>query len=204
MKIIGISGGSGSGKTYFSLKLLKRFEKKIGIIKLDSYYKDLSNMNLIDRKENNFDHPDSFDFNLLLSDLNKLEKFERVKIPIYDYKNHIRTNETFLIDKKKIIIVEGIFALHEKSIREKMNLKVYINSIEEIRLKRRIQRDMNLRARSKESILKQYKKTVKPMHEKFVSTEKKYADLIIKNNDSNTDSFNILLNKINSLLESDE
>jgi len=200
MKIIGIGGGSGSGKTYFTNKLIKKFPDKIDVIKLDSYYRDLSHLEFNEREENNFDHPNSFEFDLLASNLIDLDLYGEVYIPVYDYKNHIRKKEAYTLKRKKIIIIEGIYSLYNNDIRDKMNLKLFIDTTEKIRLKRRIERDINYRGRTKESILNQYYKNVKPMHTQLVSNTKKYADLILKNDESNNISFNILLDKIISLL----
>tara|TARA_Y100001960_G_C14710227_1_gene846608 strand:- start:120 stop:722 length:603 start_codon:yes stop_codon:yes gene_type:complete len=200
MKIIGIAGGSGCGKTFFTEKLIKEFPKKIEVIKLDSYYKDLSHIKFIEREKNNFDHPNSFEFDLLISNLNDLKKNDQVYIPIYDYNNHIRKKETYLLLKKKIIIIEGIYALYNENIRKRMDLKIFIDAEERIRLNRRIKRDTNSRGRTKASIINQYYKTVKPMHDKLISKTKNNADLVLKNNKPNNDSFNILHSKIKSFL----
>ena len=168
---------------------------------MDSYYKDLSHLEFIEREKNNFDHPDSFEFDLLVSNIKDLEKNGMVNIPIYDYKNHIRKKNSYYLSKKKIIVIEGIYSLYNYDIRNKMDLKIFIDSKENLRLERRIKRDVKSRARTKESIIKQYYKNVKPMYDQLVSNTRKYADLIIRNNDTNNDSFNILSDKITSLLK---
>ena len=200
MKIIGIAGGSGSGKTYFTNKLIKKIPDEIDVIKLDSYYKDLSHLDFKEREKNNFDHPNSFEFDLLVSNLIDLDVHGQADTPVYDYKNHIRKKGTYSLSKKKIIIIEGIYSLYNDDIRNKMNLKIFIDSTEKIRLKRRIERDISYRGRTKESILNQYYTDVKPMYDQLVFNTKKYADLILKNDESNNVSFNILLDKIISLL----
>jgi len=200
MKIIGIAGGTGSGKTFLTNKLLEEFGEKIDVIKLDSYYKDLRHIDFNLREKYNFDHPDSFDFDLLIKDLKKLTQLNQVEIPKYNYKNHTRKNQTSLVYKKELIIIEGIFSLYDKTIRDKMFYKIFLDSDEKNRFERRLKRDVKYRKRTKESILEQFNNTVKPMHKKFVNPTKKYADIIIKNNESNSNSFNILFNKIRKLL----
>ncbi len=194
--IIGIAGGSGSGKTYITNQIIKKFgEKKISIIELDSYYKDLSHLPFDKRKINNFDHPNSFDFKLLINDLDKLEKNNYVNIPTYDYKTHTRMKTKKLINKNMLIIIEGIFSLYNKNIRDKMSLKVFLDESEKIRLDRRLKRDIIDRDRTVKSINNQYKKTVIPMHKKFVEPTKAYADLIIEDSSKKT-----LFNKIENIL----
>ena len=202
MKIIGISGGSCSGKSYIANAIKRKFHsKRIEIIQLDSYYIDLSHLNFSEREKNNFDHPDSFDFKLLSNDLTELENNNQVDIPKYSYKTHTRKKLKKTITKKNIIIIEGIFSLYNKNLREKMHYKVFIDENENIRLNRRLNRDVLYRGRTKESIIKQYNNSVKKMHKNFVEPLKNYSDLILRNNDN---SYNILLNKINQLLSNDK
>ena len=202
MNIIGISGGSCSGKTFISNKIREKFHnKKIEIISLDSYYKDLSHIKFSEREKNNFDQPDSFDFELLLNNLIELKKNGEVSIPKYSYKSHTRKKNKKIITKKRIVIIEGIFSLYNKNLRNEMNYKVFIDEDENIRLKRRLKRDIINRGRSKESIIKQYNNSVKKMHTKFVEPLKEFSDLILRNNDN---SYNILLNVINQILANNE
>ena len=200
MKIIGISGGTGSGKTFITNKIKKKFgSRNFSIIELDSYYKDLSHLPFKQREINNFDHPNSFDFELLIKNLNELDKNKSVNIPMYNYKEHIRMKKKQLIKKNKIIIIEGIFSLYNKTLRKKMIYKVFLNVPEKIRLDRRLKRDIIHRDRTINSINNQYKETVIPMHEKFVKPTKQFADLIIENN-TKQNLENLLLNKIASIL----
>jgi len=199
-KIIGIAGGTGSGKTFITTKIIEKFgPKELSIIELDSYYKDLSHLSFNKRKINNFDHPNSFDFKLLIKDLNQLEKNNYVNIPTYDYKTHTRMKKKKLINKKKLIIIEGIFSLYNKDLRDKMTYKIFLNVPEKIRLDRRLKRDIIDRDRTIKSINNQYKKTVIPMHKKFVKPTKVFADLIIEDN-AKENSEKILLNKIDYIL----
>ena len=158
-------------------------------------------MTFEEREKNNFDHPKSFDFDLLIHDLNKLEKNGFSNIPKYNFKKHLRANGKEKIIKKKIIIIEGIFSIFNEIIRNKMTLKVFIDVNDELRLKRRIERDIKTRGRDAESILNQYHKTVRPMYLKYVNPTKNYADLIINNNNS---SFNLLCENINKILKKNE
>ena len=198
---IAITGGSGSGKSYLAKQLIQKYgNNKINLIEVDSYYRDLKHLTMSVRDKNNFDHPDAFDFKLLYNDIQKLRKLDSVDIPTYDYKTHTRKKNKLTIKKTNIIILEGIFSTYNKNIRNLMNLKIFLDIPEKTRIERRIIRDKKSRARTEESILKQYNNTVKPMYEKFVKPLKKHSDLIIKDNDINCNEINILNNYINSIL----
>ena len=200
IKIIGISGGTGSGKTFLTNQIKEKFGgNDFEIIELDAYYKDLSHIPFNKREKNNFDHPDSFDFNLLIRHLEELEEKNKVNIPIYDYKTHTRMKKNKLIHKKKLLVIEGIFSFLDQTLRSKMTYKVFINIAERIRLKRRLRRDMIDRNRTIESIKNQYKNSVVPMHEKFIQPLKQYADLIIEK-ESFDMSKKILFNNIERIL----
>ena len=200
MYIIGLAGGSCSGKTFLTSKIANKFSEKIVIIELDSYYFDLSHLKMSEREKNNFDHPSSFDFNLLINDLNTLKNDGEVQIPIYNYKKHIRTSKKQIVEKNKIVIVEGILALHNSKLRKLMNLKVFLDTPPKIRKNIRLKRDVCDRARTSESIYLQYKNTVEPMYYKYVNPCKKFADIIIKNNSFNNNAYNILSKEIQSIL----
>ena len=196
--IIGITGGSGSGKTYLSNKIIDKFgDEKINIIKMDSYYKDLAHLSMQEREVNNFDHPDAFDFELLVDHLNILFNEDFVKIPIYDYKTHTRKKNTEEIKYKPIIIIEGIFSMYYKKLRELMDYKVFIATSNKTRKERRINRDKISRDRTLDSILNQYEKMVEPMYEKYIKPMKNISNLIIKENDKN----NININKLFKFIE---
>ena len=196
--IIGITGGSGSGKTYLSNKIIDKFgDEKINIIKMDSYYKDLAHLSMQEREVNNFDHPDAFDFELLVNHLNILFNEDSVKIPIYDYKTHTRKKNTEEIKYKPIIIIEGIFSMYYKKLRELMDYKVFIATSNKTRKERRINRDKISRDRTLDSILNQYEKMVEPMYEKYIKPMKNISNLIIKENDKN----NININKLFKFIE---
>ena len=200
--IIGVSGGTCSGKTYLSKSIQKHFGKEnINIIKLDSYYRDLSHLEFKEREKNNFDHPNSFDFELLHQHLSNMIDNKKVKVPIYDYKTHTRTKNVKIIHKTKIVIIEGILTLYDKKIRNLMYQKIFLEKPTTLRKNLRLKRDAIHRARTNESINLQYTTSVEPMYIKYVEKTKKYADIIIKE-DTITDSnaFAILSNEINKIL----
>ena len=200
-KLIGIAGGTGSGKTSVARELLTNFNNTdIAVIEQDSYYKDFSELSLDDRSKINFDHPDSIDYKLLKGHLKQLLNGHEIEIPIYDYSAHIRKNETQKIGKHKIIILEGILALHDQDIRDMMDIKIYVDTDDDIRIIRRIKRDMNKRKRTFSSIIDQYCKTVKPMHSQFVKPTKKFADIVIIGGGKNQIAIDILKTKILTML----
>lgn len=178
--VIGITGGTGSGKTFLSKKLEEEFKKKeISIIQQDSYYKDLSHINPNDRAKVNFDNPNAFDIGLLQEQLVSLIQNNKVDIPIYDFRTHTRKKETEEVYPARIIILEGILVLHYPDLRNLMDLKIYIETPADIRFIRRFNRDLKERDRSADSIIRQYLTTVRPMFEKHVKQTKSYADIII-------------------------
>ena len=202
IKIIAISGGTGSGKTFLSKKLLNKFSiQKIDSIKVDSYYKDLSNLNFDTRKKTNFDHPKAFDFELLNKHLLNLKSGKSINSPIYDYKTHTRTKETKKIKETiKIILLEGIFSLYNEKIRRITDYSIYIDINEKTRLNRRIIRDKKYRKRTEKDIIQQYNNTVKPMYEKFIEPTKKFADIIIKKIDETDNGYIKLQSVINKYI----
>ena len=194
---IGISGGTGSGKTRFTKELISRFDDTALIyISQDSYYKDLSEISYEKRCDVNFDSPDSIDFSNLLDDLKNLIALNPVDIPIYNFKQHLRMKKFNRIEPKSIIILEGIFSLYKPEIRALMDLKIFVDTPSDIRILRRAKRDINKRERTIESIAEQYLKTVRPMHEKYIEPTKSYADVIVPNGGKNK----IALDVINSQL----
>lgn len=202
IKIIGIAGGTGSGKTYLANILIKKFGyNNIDKIEVDAYYKDLSHLSMEQRIQNNFDHPESFDFESLIKDLNYLKNGKNINIPVYDYTKHIRTKNIRKIDSKiKIVILEGIFALHRKEILKLLSYKVFLDIPENICLDRRIDRDIKKRDRTHDDIIEQYKKTVKPMYNKFIKPTKKNSDIIIKNINKADSGYIKLMGEINNLI----
>ena len=178
--LIGIAGGSGSGKTTLTSELLNEYGKnKIEVIEQDSYYKDLSHLSLEERRTYNYDHPKAIDITLFQFQLSTLLKGRNINIPIYDFSNHVRLKNTKMIVPLPVIIVEGILVLYFQELRQLMVIKIYIDTPEDIRFKRRFDRDIKERGRTAESIRKQYISTVRPMHEEFVEPSKNSADIII-------------------------
>ena len=178
--LIGIAGGSGSGKTTLTSELLNEYGKdKIAVIEQDSYYKDLSHLSLEERRTYNYDHPKAIDIALFQFQLSTLLKGRNINIPIYDFSNHVRLKNTKMIVPLPVIIVEGILVLYFQELRQLMVIKIYIDTPEDIRFKRRFDRDIKERGRTAESIRKQYISTVRPMHEEFVEPSKNSADIII-------------------------
>jgi len=199
--LIGIAGGSGSGKTMVSQRLYDDLgSDKVIIIQQDSYYKDLGHLSLEERKQQNFDHPDSLDDELLIKQLKDLIKGKYVNQPIYDFTIHTRKKETTKIGNHIIIILEGILVLHNPKLREMMDIKVYVDTDDDIRLIRRLKRDIKERERSLDSVLDQYVHSVRPMHLQFVEPSKRYADIIIPLGGHNLVAIDILKTKIQSIL----
>ncbi len=200
--LIGIGGGTGSGKTFLALKLQEEFgQKKVIIIEQDAYYKDLSHLTFNQRLEKNFDHPDAIDFNLLYDHLNKLNDNQAVNIPIYDFSTHTRQKETKEIQPCPVILLEGIMVLTNARLRNMMNMRIFVKTDPDIRFIRRLERDMMERDRTLEHIIKQYKSTVKPMHEQFVEITKKYADIILPEGVNNEVALNLIRTKIKTQIK---
>ena len=186
--IIGIAGASGSGKTTFAQNLVKKFpQDKTLLISQDSYYKDLSNLSLAERTNQNFDHPDSIDFKLLKMHLTELKKGNSISQPIYNFDIHSTEKETIKIDSKSILIIEGTLLLSQPEIIEEIDYTIFIQLDQNTCLERRMKRDVSQRGRTKEEVLKQYKMTVKPMYELFIKPNKNTANHIIRGNYSQED-----------------
>ena len=195
--IIGISGGTGSGKTRFTKELISRCNSNDLIyISQDSYYKDLSHLSYNDRCQMNFDSPDAIDFKELHEDLKNLLNNNDVNIPVYNYKRHKRMKDSTKLEPRPIIILEGIFSLYKSEIRELIDCKIFVDTPADIRILRRAKRDINKRDRSIESVFSQYIETVRPMHEKFVEPTKTYADIIVMDGGKNKMALDIIDNKL--------
>ena len=190
--VVGVAGGSASGKTTIVNKIREYFGSDIVVISHDSYYKAHNDMPFSERCKLNYDHPESFETTKMAEDVRQLMAGNSIEMPIYDYTIHNRSDETVLIEPRKVIIVEGILILENKELRDLMDVKVYVDTDADERLMRRIKRDMQERARSIDSILEQYSETVKPMHEEFVEPSKKYADVIIPSAGENQAGINML------------
>lgn len=197
--IIGIAGGSGSGKSTFTNRLLDLYKDKITVIYHDNYYKKQDDLSLEERKKTNYDHPDSLDTKMLVEHVKKLRAGVEIDCPIYDYSIHNRRAETIKIYPSKIIIVEGILALQDEALRELMDIKIFVEADADERILRRILRDVRERGRDLEGIIAQYLGSVKPMHYIYVEPTKSMADIII-NSGKNEVAFDLVRTKIDHLL----
>ncbi|VGV47686.1 uridine kinase [Streptococcus pyogenes] len=199
--IIGVTGGSGGGKTSVSRAILNSFPNaRIAMIQHDSYYKDQSHMSFEERVKTNYDHPLAFDTDFMIQQLKELLAGRPVDIPIYDYKKHTRSNTTFRQDPQDVIIVEGILVLEDERLRDLMDIKLFVDTDDDIRIIRRIKRDMMERGRSLESIIDQYTSVVKPMYHQFIEPSKRYADIVIPEGVSNVVAIDVINSKIASIL----
>ena len=200
--IIGIAGGSASGKTSIAQSIYDRFKgsHRVKIIKQDDYYKDQSDKTMEERVKTNYDHPFAFDNDLLVSDLKKLKKKERIEKPTCDYSKHTRSDITEVIEDRDVIILEGIFVLAEEEVRDLCDILIYVDTDADIRFIRRLRRDVEERARTVDSVCNQYLETVRPMHEQFIEPSKKYAHIIIPEGGTNTVAIDLLITKISSIL----
>ncbi len=200
--LIGVAGGTGSGKTSMARNIVSNFNpEQVVIIEQDSYYHDLSQIPLDMRHHRNFDHPDAYDFELLIKQIRKLLDGGTVEIPIYDYKTHTRSDKTYRVNGHKIIVLEGIMVLFNPELRDMMDIKVYIQTATDIRFIRRLSRDIRYRGRSVQAVIDQYLDTVRPMHQQFVEPTKKYADIIIPEGGKNSVVIDLFATKVTSLLE---
>lgn len=201
MLIIGIGGGTGSGKTTVVNQIISEFPKEdVQVISQDSYYNDTSHLTYKDRCKINFDHPKSIDFKLLEAHLKDLKQGKSVKQPIYSFKTHNRTGDTTLTEPKKVIIVEGILILSNPQLRTILDIKIFVHADSDERLIRRIKRDLAERGRDLDEVLDRYQTTLKPMHQQFIEPMKAYADIIIPNNNYNTVAVNVVKSIINDQL----
>ncbi len=199
--LIGIAGGTGSGKTSVANAILAEFSSsEVVLIQQDSYYHDLKHLHIDERATVNFDHPDAVDFNEMCENLQSLIDGQTVQIPMYNFNTHTRTDDTLTIGNHHIIVLEGILALFDEKIRNMMDIKLYVDTPDDIRIIRRIKRDINKRGRTFESVIEQYYNTVRPMHQQFVEPSKKYADVIIPEGSHNKVAIDIIRTKIVSIL----
>jgi uridine kinase len=199
--IIGIAGGTGSGKTTVVKKIIERLPKdEVAIIPQDSYYRDNSNLPLEERQEMNFDHPRSLEFSLLVEHIKQLKAGNSIPQPIYSYLTCTRSKETILVEPKKVVIVEGILILANAQLRNLMDIKVFVDADNDDRLMRVIMRDIVERGRSVNKVLERYEKTVKPMHLQFIEPTKRYADIIIPQGGDNKVGIDILASIIEKKL----
>lgn len=201
--VIGIAGGTGSGKTTVANVIIDRVgANHIALLPHDAYYKDLSKLEPAQRVLINFDHPDSLDTSLLVEHIKALKDHRAIELPVYDFKNHTRTNNTTHIEPQPVILVEGILILAEKELRELFDVKIFVDTDADIRFIRRLERDIAERGRTSTSVINQYMSTVRPMHLEFVEPSKRYADVIIPEGGLNTVAMDMVVARIESLLRS--
>jgi uridine kinase len=201
--IIGVAGGTASGKTTVSKKILDVIgSDHLAYVEHDAYYRDLSHLPLVERKEFNFDHPDSLENELLITHLEELLQGQPVQIPVYDFTQYIRTDQLRLVESRPVIMVEGILIFVDKSLRDMMDIKVYVDAAADLRFIRRLQRDVAERGRSVDHVIEQYLETVRPMHLEFVEPSKRYADVIIPRGGRNIKAIQMVVAQIQRMLES--
>ncbi|TJX16309.1 uridine kinase [Tissierella creatinini] len=201
--LIGIAGGTGSGKSTVTKEIFREIkEDKITIIEQDSYYKEQSDISFEDRVKTNYDHPDAFDNELLKKHLSDLLDGKSIEKPIYDFENHNRKSETLTVEPKDIIILEGILIFFEKEIRDLLDIKIFVDTDSDVRVIRRILRDIKDRGRTLDSVIFQYMSTVRPAHLQFIEPTKRYADIIIPEGGHNKVAIDLIVTKINEIIKS--
>jgi uridine kinase len=199
--VIGVAGGTGSGKTTVAHEILNRAgTEKISLIQHDAYYKDLSDLPLAQRAMQNFDHPDALDNSLLIEHLQKLKAGQAVEVPVYDFTTHTRTRKTRRIEPHRVVLLEGILIFADEALRKLMDVKIYVDTDADIRFIRRLERDLAERGRTMESVIRQYMATVRPMHQEFVEPSKRYADVIIPEGGFNEVAMEMIAARIQALL----
>jgi uridine kinase len=200
--VIGIAGGSGSGKTTVAQEILQRVgPSRIAFLQHDSYYKDLSGLPPAQRAEVNFDHPNSLETDLLIEHIAALRDGKPVEVPIYDFSTHSRTDKTYTVQPRRVILVEGILIFTEPALREMFDVKIFVDTDSDIRFIRRLERDIRERGRTTESVIRQYIATVRPMHLEFVEPSKRYADVIIPEGGFNTAALDMVVARVDALLK---
>ncbi|HEY9722015.1 MAG TPA: uridine kinase [Oscillatoriaceae cyanobacterium] len=200
--VIGVAGGSGSGKTTVARNILEiAGRERVAHLLHDHYYKDLAHLSLEERAQVNFDHPDSLDNTLFAEHLRQLLEFRPVECPMYDFKTHRRTEETQSIMPRPVVLVEGILIFADPELRALMDLRVFVDTDADLRVLRRLERDVKERGRTLESVMQQYLTTVRPMHQEFVAPSKKYANLVIPEGGMNQVAIDVLISKVESVLK---
>ena len=203
--VIGIAGGTGSGKTTFSRELVATLmTNKIVYLSHDSYYRDQSNVPFSERVKVNYDHPDSLETELMIKHIEKLRNYQPVDIPIYDFVEHTRAKETEHIEPQSVILIEGILIFAVKELRDLMDMKIFVDTDADIRFMRRLQRDIEERGCSVNSVCEQYINVVRPMHEAFVEPSKRYADIIVPHGGRNRAALDMVAAKIKSHMEANQ
>lgn len=201
--VIGIAGGSASGKTTLMKNLIADFENEVTVLSHDNYYKRHDELSYEERSRLNYDEPDAFDTSLMVYPLDQLRHGHPIECPVYDFTVHNRSDETIHLEPRRVIIVEGILIFENEELRNLMDIRIFVDSDADIRLCRRIKRDVNKRGRSLESVLNQYQETVKPMHERYVEPSKKFAHLVVPEGGKNMVALDMIVSRIRRHLKED-
>lgn len=200
--VIGIAGGSGSGKTSVTKAIYEQFRgHSILLLEQDYYYKDQTHLPMKQRLQTNYDHPLAFDNDLLLDHIQQLLQYNPIEKPVYDYKLHTRSNDTIHVEPKDVVILEGILVLEDERLRNLMDIKLFVDTDADIRIIRRMLRDIKERGRSLDSVVEQYVSVVRPMHNQFIEPTKRYADLIVPEGGQNYVAIDLMVTKIQTILE---
>jgi uridine kinase len=203
--VIGVAGGSGSGKTSVTKAIFDHFtEKSILMLEQDYYYKDQTDVPMEERLKTNYDHPLAFDNDLLIEHIENLLSYDTVKKPVYDYTLHTRSSQVIEVEPKDVIIVEGILVLEDERLRNLMDIKLFVDTDADIRIIRRMLRDIKERGRTIDSVIEQYVSVVRPMHNQFIEPTKRYADIIIPEGGQNHVAIDLMVTKIQTILEQKE
>ena len=199
--VIGIAGGTGSGKTTLTKRLKDTFGNDVSVVYHDNYYKAHPNMTYEERAALNYDHPDAFDTELMVEDPRQLYERKAIHCPVYDYTIHYRSDETVQVRPTKVLIVEGTLIVADKALRDLMDIKIFVDTDADVRILRRILRDVKERGRSLDSVIEQYLTTVKPMHEQFVQPSRQYADIVVLEGGRNLVALDMIIQRIKSHVE---
>ena len=199
--VIGIAGGTGSGKTTITRQLVRHFGQNVSVIYHDNYYKAHHDLSYEERSKLNYDHPDAYDTDLMVHDLKELKMGRSVECPVYDFTIHDRSSSTLTIRPSRVIIVEGILIFASEELRKLMDIRIFVDTDADVRILRRIRRDVRERGRSLESVINQYLDTVEPMHEAFVEPSKRYADIIIPEGGQNQVAVDMVIGRVQAHLD---
>ncbi|MBF0701351.1 uridine kinase [Ligilactobacillus murinus] len=203
--IIGVTGGSGSGKTSVSRAIFDQLHgHSLMMLQEDSYYKSQDDIPFEERTKVNYDHPNAFDTDLLIEQLEDLLSWKTIEIPVYDYAAHTRSKEVLVQEPREVIIVEGILTLNDARLRDLMDIKIFVDTDDDIRIIRRIQRDIEERGRTLQSVIDQYLETVKPMYHQFIEPSKRYADIIVPEGGENQVAIDLLVTKVRDIIRKNE
>ncbi|TGY55764.1 uridine kinase [Ligilactobacillus murinus] len=203
--IIGVTGGSGSGKTSVSRAIFDQLHgHSLMMLQEDSYYKSQDDVPFEERTKVNYDHPNAFDTDLLIEQLEDLLNWKTIEIPVYDYAAHTRSKEVLVQEPREVIIVEGILTLNDARLRDLMDIKIFVDTDDDIRIIRRIQRDIEERGRTLQSVIDQYLETVKPMYHQFIEPSKRYADIIVPEGGENQVAIDLLVTKVRDIIRKNE